>query len=129
MRLSIIACNKLNINLVQIAGGTGVSPFFQLLHSYFTGAKCNTGIQPRFTLLQSYRSMDDCIPPRFLDKLLSWCQKHSEHLRVFTFVDMAEGNTRSGIVPIERRIIKEDIKTILEKCTGRTVVLVCGPES
>ncbi|KAI5125059.1 hypothetical protein M0805_007482 [Coniferiporia weirii] len=113
-------------NIIMIAGGTGIVPFFQLLHTYFA-RKPEEQQTTKFTLLQSYRSPNELPAAIMREKLASWSQDKPEELEIRTFVDNMDGATnQSGLV--EGRISKADIKAALGTSNGKTIILVCGPE-
>nr|GAT53903.1 NADH-cytochrome B5 reductase [Mycena chlorophos] len=121
--------------IVMISGGTGVTPFFQLLHSAFSGdAPSNT----RFTLLHSSRTPADLPPPAILGPLRAYSATHPERFSLHLFVDDAPGES----VPADTRVGRINRKHIEHGLGGsgwfwpwmkrpppkRTLFLVCGPE-
>ncbi|KAL5527403.1 hypothetical protein ACEPAG_6194 [Sanghuangporus baumii] len=112
-------------NVVMVAGGTGIAPFYQLLHTLFSNP---TKIaKTKFTLLHSYRSSKELPPPLILDSLSTWKDENPQNLRVFTFVDSREDEFKKDDL-IVGRINKDVLKSALPNTGERTIVLVCGPD-
>ncbi|ETW83854.1 hypothetical protein HETIRDRAFT_314450 [Heterobasidion irregulare TC 32-1] len=71
--------------IVMISGGTGFSPFYQLLHHQLLqgGAKNKS---TRFTLLHGSQNAAELPPPLFLQPLLKLAERHPERLRIRLFI-------------------------------------------
>ncbi|KAH8118356.1 ferredoxin reductase-like C-terminal NADP-linked domain-containing protein [Phellopilus nigrolimitatus] len=113
-------------NIVMIAGGTGIAPFYQLLHSQFA-QNSKVGSSTKFTLLHSYRSPSELPPDCILKSLSSWAEENPRQLEIRTFVDNLDGSIHKNGLAMGR-ISKSDITSVLKAMHGKTVVLVCGPE-
>ena len=140
---------------IKISGGTGITPFYQLLHSVLLAPSEETqpSSRTRFTLLHSSRVPGELPPPELLQPLVNYSEKHPDQLRVSLFVDSKDGSSAQS-VPNEDirqgRISKADIGSLLgdrsaeltwwqkvlrvstaksEPVAGRKILfLVCGPE-
>lgn len=140
----------------QISGGTGITPFYQLLHKEFAMKHLNRSddrIQPRplrqthFTLMHASPSTDTLPPPIILDDLRGWALTHPDRLTVKVFVDdkrlSASENifqTRIDAASIEKvRQERSLVKSASwldwargapqKKNTDKKVLfMVCGPE-
>jgi cytochrome-b5 reductase len=77
-------------SLSKISGGTGFSPFHQLLFRQLLRSNnvATTG-NTRFTLLHASRSPAELPPLPFLQRLIDFAVAHPEHFRVRLFVDSA----------------------------------------
>ncbi|KAJ7068031.1 hypothetical protein C8F01DRAFT_1116619 [Mycena amicta] len=121
-------------DIVMISGGTGITPFFQLLHSTFSN---DMHSKTRFTLLHSSRTPSELPPPSMLNPLQDYSKTHSEKFSLHLFVDGTDGNN----LPPSLRVGRIDKKSI-QRCLGltgwpwanksassrKTMFLVCGPE-
>lgn len=77
------------LTTVQISGGTGITPFYQLFHSAISS---NSSPNTRFTLLHSSRTPADLPPPQILDTLSTFASQHPEKFRLHLFVDHMDGS-------------------------------------
>lgn len=76
----------------QVSGGTGITPFYQLLHStLFAGRE--TPSKTRFTLLHSSRTPGELPPPEILQPLLSFSAANPGRLSVRLFIDELDGSS------------------------------------
>ncbi|PCH41141.1 ferredoxin reductase-like C-terminal NADP-linked domain-containing protein [Wolfiporia cocos MD-104 SS10] len=76
--------------VVMISGGTGITPFYQLLHHTIL-QNPSRYLNTRFTLLHASRRPLELPPPQMLAPLLSSAQEHPERLNVVLHVDTLEG--------------------------------------
>ncbi|KAK0498554.1 ferredoxin reductase-like C-terminal NADP-linked domain-containing protein, partial [Armillaria luteobubalina] len=122
--------------VIMISGGTGITPFYQLLHSTFQNAPSKT----RFTLLHSSRSPSELPPPEILVPLIDHSRANPERFQMRLFVDEMEKESPLGLGRIERQAV--------QSCLGyktswwhhlfwarrqpqpppKVLFLVCGPE-
>ena len=112
------------LNNFKVAGGTGIAPFYQLLHTLFSDPTRTP--KTKFTLLQSYCSPKELPPPMILKNLSLWESGNSQNLQVRTFVDTQEGGSEMDNFVVGR-IDKDALKSALRNSSGRTIVLICGP--
>lgn len=136
----------------KISGGTGFSPFYQLLHHELLEKSAKPS-HTRFTLLHSSRNPAELPPPEFLQPLLDVAKEHPERLRVGLFVDSMEGQIAPTYDLQVTQINKSGIERFLGQSSGSSaspwwkrslwgqpvnetklqqknvVVLVCGPET
>lgn len=135
--------------VVMISGGTGITPFYQLLHSTLLLNKATTP-QTRFTLLHSSRTPGELPPPDLLRPLLSYASTHPDRLRVHLFVDQVDGSEsesvpskdlqvgRIGTTAIRHTLSSEQKQSWWQWLFNRSrptitadrkiMFLVCGPE-
>ena len=151
-RAHISTVARYMLPLTQISGGTGITPFFQLLHQTMLAPQHASDERTRFTLLHSSRTPGELPPPAVLQPLLSHAAAHPNQLGVALYVDALDGS-RSASVPTESlnegRIGKAAVRRALnygnegswwarllrtgpaqptQPAGKRTLVLVCGPE-
>ncbi|KAK0206317.1 ferredoxin reductase-like protein [Desarmillaria ectypa] len=126
--------------VIMISGGTGITPFYQLLHSTFQNAPSKT----RFTLLHSSRSPSELPPPEILVPLIDHSRTNPEHFQVKLFVDEMEKESPLGVMPKLGRINRQAIEDCLgyktswrhnlfrkqsqRRPSSKVLFLVCGPE-
>ncbi|KAG9041622.1 hypothetical protein FS837_012020 [Tulasnella sp. UAMH 9824] len=143
--------------VVLISGGTGITPFYQLLHNVFTrkGNQQPSSEQvalPRdthFTLMHASRSVETLPPPAILDDLRMWARDHPDRLSLRLFVDPKKGDPgdSAGVHPgridaqtiqevrQERKLVKQPtwLEWLRGTATGpdrnkKVLFVVCGPE-
>ena len=83
-----------SLKIHQISGGTGITPFCQLLHKELLGQP-SANTTTRFTLLHSSRNPNELPPPEMLRPLLAYSQAHPERLKLSFFVDTLDGPAHS----------------------------------
>ena len=138
--------------LPKISGGTGFTPFYQLLHKQLL---CNTSKSKltRFTLIHSSRTPSELPPPSLLHPLLQLAKSQPERLRLTLFVDSLHGGD-SDLRSLYKYQIGRVDKCVIERSLGlyadnswwkqllrlgssssepsfherNVLVLVCGPE-
>ncbi|KAI0033349.1 hypothetical protein K488DRAFT_47898 [Vararia minispora EC-137] len=72
--------------VVLISGGTGFSPFYQLLHHSLL-QDLSPDKQTRYTLIHCSRTQDELPPSQYLQPLLEYAERYPERLRLHLFVD------------------------------------------
>ena len=137
--------------MAKISGGTGITPFYQLLHStLFSGSAAPS--TTCFTLLHVAHTPGDLPPPELLDPILSHSASHPERLRVHLFVTTQDGSKPPSNAAAEMqvgRIGKAVIQRAIDPGAGpswwqrllrlgqgnkatvadkKILFLVCGPE-
>ncbi|KZS97756.1 ferredoxin reductase-like protein [Sistotremastrum niveocremeum HHB9708] len=140
-------------HIIMISGGTGITPFYQLMHQVFSGNKPGSGFEnTRFTLLHSSRTYSQLPPRPILGPLSYWADRYKDRFAMKLFVDSAEDMGSSNVHRVTvRRIARGDVeaaalimgenkseKGIIERIRpaqkdvvgqlDRTLVLVCGPD-
>ncbi|KZT74286.1 ferredoxin reductase-like protein [Daedalea quercina L-15889] len=138
--------------VVMISGGTGITPFYQLLHAKLLKDPTNVPTKTRFTLLHSSRRLVELPPAAILGPLLSASKAHPDRLRLSLFVDSTEGPAHPSVGASDvqvGRITTGTIERALSSDSGRSwwrsllgvgshsepledkkiLFLVCGPES
>ncbi len=79
----------------KISGGTGITPFYQLLDQLvFSRPKVS---MTRFTLLHSSRIPSELPPPEILQPLVSKARDAPDRLRISLFVDTLNGSGVNAI--------------------------------
>ncbi|KAI0959542.1 hypothetical protein AcW1_004337 [Taiwanofungus camphoratus] len=137
--------------VVMISGGTGITPFYQLLHhTVLHGLKGNP--KTRFTLLHSSHTPAELPPPDMIDPLLRAAQANPERFSMSLFVDSLDGPPHPSVGPSHiqaGRINKTAIERIVglgaatwwhsllhishkersrQESTKKILFLVCGPD-
>jgi len=137
-------------DIIMISGGTGITPFYQLMHSVFS--KGIAVPQTRFTLLHSSPRPSDLPPGMILDRLQEWSSQYPDSFALRLYVDFMDPNAnhlyaaKLTVGRIGRTAVREAValrsptgeawwrrlwpggetKTDLH---GRKILfLVCGPE-
>jgi len=137
--------------IVMISGGTGITPFYQLLYSVFCPASNDPPPRTRFTLLHSSPTPLDLPPSSLLDPLQSFAQAHPELFVLRLFVDTADPKTSRQDLPrlvtsrIGRKALDQALPHLAPKADPwwarlwrsaappdlaekKILFLVCGPE-
>ncbi|KAF9008747.1 ferredoxin reductase-like protein [Cyathus striatus] len=78
--------------VIMISGGTGITPFYQLLHDLKTGSIVSSNT--RFTLLHSARTPEELPPPSILWPITNLANENPGKFQFYPFVD-----TQDGTVP------------------------------
>ncbi|KAJ7688470.1 ferredoxin reductase-like protein [Mycena rosella] len=123
--------------VVMISGGTGITPFYQLLHSSIAKGQSKT----RFTLLHSSPTPSELPPPEMLGPLREYAAANPQKFGLHLFVDRPEGG-----VPADVRLGRIS-KPEIQRCLGlntpwwrsmfapssepparKIMFLICGPE-
>ncbi|KAH9899970.1 ferredoxin reductase-like C-terminal NADP-linked domain-containing protein [Cubamyces lactineus] len=76
--------------IVMISGGTGITPFYQLIHKELLSQPATTS-KTRYTLLHSSRRPIELPPQEMLQPLIAYSQAHPDKLRLSFFVDSSDG--------------------------------------
>ncbi|KAG1753802.1 uncharacterized protein EDB91DRAFT_1286495 [Suillus paluster] len=131
--------------IVLISGGTGITPFYQLLRTVFSSSPSFHG---RITLLHSSRSPSELPPREVLNPLLKLAQHNPDRLRLKLFVDSLDESNGQRFTDLEMhhgRIGKDSIRRALysasrlswwrglfsrdsEDSDRKILFLVCGPQ-
>lgn len=106
----------------KISGGTGFSPFYQLLHYELLRDSAKPS-HTRFTLLHSSKTPAELPPPELLQPLLDVAKEHPERLRIGLFVDSMEGQ----IAPAYDLQVTQINKTGIERFLGQSSDSSAGP--
>lgn len=103
---------------MQISGGTGITPFYQLLYDELIKPKTSGGspkpFKTRFTLLHASRSPGDLPPQAILGPLTSIAQDDPSRLRLQLFVDENDSPTGSSYHLNVGRINRKAVEDALE---------------
>lgn len=141
------ALNHLGLTFRQISGGTGITPFYQLVFQVLehpTSVSQNT----RFTLIHGSRTPEELPPEPILGPLIAYAEKYPNKFRMKLLVDVDDGSRAPiPLAPLETgRVTEEYIKRIIgipeptrwQRWFGgenarpnipqKTLFLVCGPE-
>ncbi|GBE79644.1 ferredoxin reductase-like protein [Sparassis latifolia] len=136
--------------VVMISGGTGITPFCQLLYNTVLQNPSNPR-RTRFTLLHGSYTPAELPPPAMLEPLLSTAQTHPDRFKMSLFVNSLDGPSHPSLSSsafqvgrIDRGAIEHALgidngftvwwkallrmKTPADR-TKKTLFLVCGPES
>ncbi|KAI6117634.1 ferredoxin reductase-like protein, partial [Pisolithus croceorrhizus] len=70
-------------DIIMVSGGTGITPFYQLLHHVFSKNVC----KGRLTLLHASKTPADLPPAHMMEFLHSVAEKHPDKFRFRVFVD------------------------------------------
>ncbi|KAI0650339.1 ferredoxin reductase-like C-terminal NADP-linked domain-containing protein [Trametes meyenii] len=139
--------------IIMISGGTGITPFYQLIHRELL-SRLSPNAKTRFTLLHSSRRPAELPPLEMLEPLVTYSQTHPDQLQVSLFVDSSEGPAhpaasssalvvgRIGKPAIERAmgvetrswwrsLFSRSSNPRLQDLAGgkKIMFLVCGPDS
>jgi len=139
-------------DVVMISGGTGITPFYQLLNNVFGRKSSNTNSITRFTVLHSSRIPSELPPHSMVKTLLSFAEAYPNRFKMSLFVDSLDGPADASLSSqklIIGRISKSEItrslgldthvswfwrlfkssNTLIRIQPNRKVLfLVCGPE-
>ncbi|KAI0796765.1 ferredoxin reductase-like C-terminal NADP-linked domain-containing protein [Abortiporus biennis] len=82
--------------VIMISGGTGITPFYQLIHQELLE---NTKDTPstRFTLVHSSRTPRELPPPQILRPLIDRAHKDPRHFRLHLFVDKLDESVSESV--------------------------------
>lgn len=106
----------------MVAGGTGITPMYQVLLASFADPSDKT----TFSLIYGSRSSDDIILKKELDEL---AQKHKGRLDITYLVDKAPlpanvgSSSSSKVGYVDAGLLKK----ALPKPSADSIVMVCGP--
>ena len=99
---------------VQISGGTGVTPFYQLFHNVIS--RLPETSKTRFTLLHSNKTNDELPPPAILGPMVSYERENPSRFQLRLFVDSSSPSL-DGVASQKAevgRIGKQDIVKSLQ---------------
>ncbi|KAI0353560.1 ferredoxin reductase-like C-terminal NADP-linked domain-containing protein [Trametes cingulata] len=102
--------------VIMISGGTGITPFYQLIHKELL-SQSSPSSKTRFTLLHSSRRPTELPPPEMLGPLLAYSHAHPDKLKLSLFVDSPEGPAHPA-VPSSSLNVGRIGKTAIEHATG-----------
>ncbi|KAF7331847.1 NADH-cytochrome B5 reductase [Mycena kentingensis (nom. inval.)] len=121
--------------VVMLSGGTGITPFFQLVNWVFSSSAPK---KTRYTLLHSSRTPAELPPPEIVRPLRDLSTRFPDKFTLELFVDTQEGTHSEEDRALRvGRIDKKDIRRCLgyrgwpwfgKPASKRTLFLVCGPE-
>ncbi|TDL29436.1 ferredoxin reductase-like protein [Rickenella mellea] len=115
-------------HIIMISGGTGFTPFYQLLYSHFLKKESQIPHTTKLSLLHSSLN-DGELPPQTLRNNLEHWRRESDSLTTRLFVDNMGGSSTAA--DTVGRINRESIEFELRKSNiplSKTLFLVCGPE-
>ncbi|KAF8341621.1 uncharacterized protein EI90DRAFT_2965962 [Cantharellus anzutake] len=106
--------------IIMISGGTGITPFFQLLHLFLQDGSGKAVTKPHITLLHSSPNPEELPPPIILSTLRSLEQSHPGAFTLKVFVDSPHPSSfaysDASFKPLHiGRITKRDINATLEE--------------
>jgi len=81
----------------MVSGGTGITPFYQLLHNVISQRSPNASPNTRFTLLHSSRMPSELPPPAMLQSLASITEAHPDRFQIHLFVDSLDGPVNTSL--------------------------------
>ncbi|KAG4305962.1 hypothetical protein PORY_000872 [Pneumocystis oryctolagi] len=103
--------------IVLIAGGTGITPMYQLIHKIFQNKKENTHV----TLITANISEEDILLRDEFEKLK---KKHPDRFRVVYVLDNPPENWEG----VSGRVSKDLLKSLLPSPLSKNIkIFVCGP--
>ncbi|KZW04114.1 ferredoxin reductase-like protein [Exidia glandulosa HHB12029] len=136
-----------------ISGGTGITPFYQLLHSLFSDPTRVSG-KTHYTLIHSSPSTSTLPPPQLLDTLSAWARRYPRNLSLSLCVDardlpdpplgikLHEGRVGSAV--LDRALRRRSLRAQTDDAQSwwarvwparsrpqtprRVLFLVCGPD-
>ncbi|KZP12117.1 ferredoxin reductase-like protein [Athelia psychrophila] len=118
--------------VVMISGGTGITPFYQLLHKTIGAAGDDSSLATKFTLLHSSRVPAELPPPSILDPLKSLAESKPKNFKLHLFVDSREGPTDGSselnVGQITKSAIVKALGTKKIKPDAKIMFIVCGPD-
>ncbi|KAN0097677.1 hypothetical protein V8E55_002123 [Tylopilus felleus] len=133
--------------VIMVSGGTGITPFYQLLYNVFRAH--DTSFNARFTLLHGSRSLADLPPSSMIQSLTTISQEYPDKFQFHLFVDSMNDTSETQPLNVQRgRIDKSEVQDALRLTHStpwwrrlfgqssptslasekRVLVLVCGPE-
>jgi len=136
--------------IVLISGGTGITPFYQLLYKLFRDPVNAHLLKTHVTLLHSSPTSSTLPPSSMLEQLARWARLHPQAFTLELFVDSKDHERHIALYPSlkERRIGRKDIEQCLRDrrlsypaerrgswpwqartVPKRVLFLVCGPDA
>lgn len=103
----------------KISGGTGITPFYQLLYSTLLSGKAIPS-KTHFTLLHSSRTPGELPPPEILEPLLSHATTNPGQLRVKLFVDELEGSDSETVPTQQLQLGRIGLKAVSDVLAPQT---------
>ncbi|KAI0750784.1 ferredoxin reductase-like protein [Daedaleopsis nitida] len=102
--------------VVMISGGTGITPFCQLLYKELL-SQSSPHAKTRYTLLHSSRRPTELPPTEMLQPLIAYSQAHPERLKLSLFVDSPDGPNHP-VVPSSFLTVGRIGKEAVARVTG-----------
>lgn len=100
----------------MIAGGSGLTPMFQLIKYALSKPNDDTC----YSLIYANQTPDDILCKEQLD---AWTRDHPQRVKVYYTVDRPSEGWKGGVGFISADMIKENLPAPSEE----TLVLMCGP--
>ncbi len=100
----------------QISGGTGITPFCQLIYKELL-SQSSPNTKTRFTLLHSSRRPTELPPSEMLEPLISYSRAHPDKLGLSLFVDESDGPAHPA-VPSSSLTVGRIGREAIERATG-----------
>ncbi|KAG6327909.1 hypothetical protein ID866_11179 [Astraeus odoratus] len=133
-------------DIIMVSGGTGITPFYQLLHSLFSS---NNTFNGRLTLLHSSRTLSELPPAQMMEFLSGLAERNPDKFKFRVFVDSMDGSSEikpqldltcdrigkstlqdtlglKGKISRWRNLFPSSIPLVSQE--RKVLVLVCGPE-
>jgi len=100
----------------MIAGGSGITPMLQVLHTILKNPEDKTKV----SLIFANVTADDILLKQRIDE---WAQKHAERFKVYYTLDKPPKDWKGGSGFVSEQMVKENIPRPSED----SMVFVCGP--
>ena len=84
--------------ILKISGGTGITPFYQLLNNVFNQKPPDSNSKTRFTLLHSSRIPSELPPRSMLQSLAFFAEEQPHRFKMHLFVDSLDGSTNTHLL-------------------------------
>nr|VDD23523.1 unnamed protein product [Brassica oleracea] len=103
--------------LAMLAGGTGITPIYQVIQSILSDPEDETEMY----VVYANRTEDDIL---VREELEGWANKHKERLKVWYVVEIAKEGWNYSTGFITEDVLREHVPEGLE---GESLALACGP--
>ncbi|AAF08556.1 Nitrate reductase [NADH] 1 [Arabidopsis thaliana] len=103
--------------LAMLAGGTGITPIYQIIQSILSDPEDETEMY----VVYANRTEDDIL---VREELEGWASKHKERLKIWYVVEIAKEGWSYSTGFITEAVLREHIPEGLE---GESLALACGP--
>lgn len=106
----------------MIAGGTGITPMFQVIQSVLADKNDNT----KLSLVYANRTPEDVLLKERLD---AFAKEYPDKFKVYYTVDEAKGNSnwKGNVGYINGQILKDNLPKPRKQGDESIVIFVCGP--